>query len=110
MRPKYILQILHSHNHASMVDNSVPVDRSVSPMYTQSQVLEDIEQNVSYSPLQTTVSPSTGWTSVAKKSRLLAAVSWTWHLPTRPMTALITSGQNQRQIMLTNQVKKCHRR
>ena len=35
----------------------------VSPMYTQSQVLEDIEQNVSYSPLQTTVSPSTGWTS-----------------------------------------------
>ena len=35
----------------------------ISQMFTHSQVLEDIEQNVSHSPLQATVSPSTGWTS-----------------------------------------------
>ena len=35
-----------------------------SPLYTQPEVLEDVEANVNYStPLQTTVSPSTGWTS-----------------------------------------------
>ena len=35
-----------------------------SPLFTQPEVLEDIEENVNYStPLQTTVSPSTGWTS-----------------------------------------------
>ena len=35
-----------------------------SPLFTQPEVLEDIEENLNYStPLQTTVSPSTGWTS-----------------------------------------------
>ena len=35
-----------------------------SPLFTQPEVLEDVESNVNYStPLQTTVSPSTGWTS-----------------------------------------------
>ena len=35
-----------------------------SPLFTQPEVLEDIEATANYStPLQTTVSPSTGWTS-----------------------------------------------
>ena len=35
-----------------------------SPMLSQPELLEDVEANVNYStPLQTTVSPSTGWTS-----------------------------------------------
>ena len=35
-----------------------------SPLFTQPEVLEDVEENLNYStPLQTTVSPSTGWTS-----------------------------------------------
>ena len=36
----------------------------LSPMYSQPEALEEIRENVNYStPLQTTISSSTGWTS-----------------------------------------------
>ena len=50
-----------------------------SPLFTQPEVLEDIEENVNYStPLQATVSPSTGWTLVVKKLSSLGVASWTF--------------------------------
>ena len=47
-----------------MVGNCVTVSRIDISLFTQPEVLEGVEPNVNYStPLQTTVSPSTGWTA-----------------------------------------------
>ena len=46
-----------------------------SPLFTQPEVLEDVEANVNYStPLQTTVSPSTAGLLVVKKLSSLGRI------------------------------------
>ena len=60
-----------------------------SPLFTQPEVLEDIEENLNYStPLQTTVSPSTGW--IAGGEEIIITGSGFLDLADRNVTTMVS--------------------
>ena len=90
-----------------MVGNCVTFSRICIPLFTQPEVLEDVEVTANYStPLQTTVSPNTGWTSGGEEIIITGSGFLDLRDTNVTYDGINHRGQNQRQTMVTNPVKK----